>query len=401
MKSLIRPLPPGLLIDIELAFEHEQVTVGQESIQAALAQSVIESQALQAVFPDSGDATPMLGGITVIGTDENDSIEGSDGDDTLDGAGGSDSLFGGNGNDTLLGGDGDGNDWLDGGAGADILNGGVGGDGLNTGYDTASYRDAAAAISIDLTKASSTWTGDAQGDVLISIEALSLTDFGDTFRGDANTNIVFGRAGNDQIFGVGGNDFLIGDEGNDIIQGGNGNDVVHGDNFVRGNSDPAGVAGDDNLQGNAGDDVLYGDGGNDRMAGGIGNDTLVGGLGGDFLVGNAGADIFQYTAVEESQNVLINGANQRDQISDFTQGEDKIDLSAIDAKPTFTSPGDQAFTFISDPAHYTGDWTGVVWQTTGANGVATINISIDGDDTPEMQINMTHPYQFTANDFIL
>jgi Ca2+-binding RTX toxin-like protein len=377
------------------------VTTGQDSIEAALAQSVVESQALHAVVPDSGDATPMLDGINVFGTDGNDVIVGGKGDDTLDGGAGNDSLFGCNGNDTLLGGDGDDNDWLGRGRRRRYPERGVGGDGLNTGYDTASYRDAAAAVSIDLTKASLTWTGDAQGDVLISIEALSLTDFADTFRGDANTNIVFGGFGDDHIFGAGGNDFLIGDEGNDTIQGGDGNDVVHGDNFVRGNSDPAGVAGDDNLQGNAGDDVLYGDGGNDHMAGGMGNDTLVGGLGGDFLVGNAGADIFQYTAVEQSQNVVINGASQRDQISDFTQGQDMIDLSAIDANPSFTSPGDQAFTFIADPAHYTGDWTGVVWQTTAANGIATINVSIDGDSTPEMQIYMSHPYQFTAGDFIL
>jgi Ca2+-binding RTX toxin-like protein len=153
------------------------------------------------------------------------------------------------------------------------------------------------------------------------------------------------------------------------------------------------------LQGNAGDDILFGDGGNDRIAGGIGNDTLVGGVGGDFLVGNAGADIFQYTAVEESQNVLINGVNQLDQINDFTQGQDKIDLYGIDANPALA--GAQHLTFISDPAHYTGDWTGVVWQTTAANGIATINVSIDGDAAPEMQINMSHAYQFTASDFIL
>src|SRR4030095_2752339 len=84
---------------------------------------------------------------------------------------------------------------------------------------------------------------------------------------------------------------------------------------------------------------------------------------------------------------------------DFTQGQDKIDLSGIDANPTLD--GDQAFTFIADPTHYTGDWTGVVWQTTGANGIATINVSIDGDATPEMTIYMSHPYQFTAGDFIL
>jgi hypothetical protein len=46
--------------------------------------------------------------------------------------------------------------------------------------------------------------------------------------------------------------------------------------------------------------------------------------------------------------------------------------------------GDQAFAFVADPAHHTGDWTGVVWQTTAANGIATINVSVDGDPDAEM-----------------
>jgi serralysin len=120
-------------------------------------------------------------------------------------------------------------------------------------------------------------------------------------------------------------------------------------------------------------------GGDDLLYGGNGNDTLGGGDG--------------------KKNLTVNGVSQLDQISDFTQGQDKVHLSAIDANPNLA--GDQAFTFISDPAHNTGDWTGVVWQTTAANGVVTINVSIDGNADPEMQINMAHPYQFTVSDFIL
>jgi Ca2+-binding RTX toxin-like protein len=359
------------------------------------------------VFVGAGGNDVVLGrggNDTVSGGSSDDNLDGGSGDDVLNGGdgndilrggvgeshfgrrspGGNDSLNGGNGADTLDGGDD--NDLLDGGAGADTLTGG-------DGSDTASYLDATVGISIDLTKASSTWTGDAQGDVFNSIESIVLSDFADTFRGDANVNIVNGANGDDQIFGAGGDDDLNGSNGNDTIQGGDGNDFVRGDGYSR-------SPGDDYLQGNAGDDVLFGDGGNDRIVGGIGNDTLRGGLGGDYLVGSEGADIFQYTAVEESQSVLINGVLQHDQINDFTQGQDKIDLSGIDANPTLD--GDQAFTFITDPAHYTGDWTGVVWQTTDPrSGVATINVSIDGDADAEMQIYMSHPYQFTANDFIL
>jgi len=42
-----------------------------------------------------------------------------------------------------------------------------------------------------------------------------------------------------------------------------------------------------------------------------------------------------------------------------------------------------------------------VWQTTAANGIVTINVSIDGDADAEMQIYMSHPYQLTASDFFL
>src|SRR5262249_47766638 len=183
----------------------------------------------------------------VYGGGGNDVLSGGNAPNWLDGGDGNDILNAGDGNDALVGGIG--NDTLNGGAGADYLSGGAGADLMSGGggFDTASYRDAAAAVSIDLVKDSSTWTGDAQGDVLTSIEQIILTAFDDTFRGDANANIVFGFEGNDQIFGGDGNDSLNGNAGNDIIQGGDGNDIVRGD-------DHDGIAGDDYLQGNAGDD---------------------------------------------------------------------------------------------------------------------------------------------------
>ena len=35
------------------------------------------------------------------------------------------------------------------------------------------------------------------------------------------------------------------------------------------------------------------------------------------------------------------------------------------------------------------------------NGIATLNVSVDANHDAEMQIYMSHPYQFTASDFIL
>ena len=144
------------------------------------------------------------GGDVLNGDGGNDNLLGDDGSDNLDGGSGNDTLFGGEGNDILRGGDplinrrghvveaggddflygGNGANSLDGGDGNDLLVGGAGADTLvgGSGYDTASYLGATASVSINLTKASSTWTGDAQGDVLTGIEEVGLTDFADIFR---------------------------------------------------------------------------------------------------------------------------------------------------------------------------------------------------------------------------
>jgi len=283
----------------------------------------------------------------------NDLLEGGAGNDTLvgdgdAGAAGNDLLFGNAGDDILIGGDG--NDSLWGGAGADTLDGGAG-------FDYAAYGDATSAVSIDLTADSSTWTGDAHGDTLISIDAFDLTTFNDVFHGADGDDKVVARGGDDQLFGAGGNDTLVGDEGNDL---------------------------------------------------------LVGGLGADVLQGDQGADIFKYTSVEDSSGALVNGVLQIDDITDFTQGEDKIDLSAIDANGTLA--GDQAFTFLDtpppsnvdvdhpagtdDPAPIT-DWTGLVWSVSDGNGHTTIFVSTDADGDAEMQIYMPQTITLHASDFVL
>jgi Ca2+-binding RTX toxin-like protein len=333
----------------------------------------------------AGDVPPPIGPTDsniLFGGAGDDYLFGDEGIDVLSGDDGNDVLQDDNGDDFLYGGAG--NDWLNGGSGADILDGGDGYDIVSFGYSNS--------ISIDLTKASSTWTGDALGDTFTSIEEFRLSGSSDVFVGAGGNDVVLGDSGNDTVSGGSGDDNLDGGMGDDVLNGGDGNDILRGGvgehHWGRHPSPPFG-----------GNDSLNGGDGADTLDAGDGADTLAGGLGGDYLVGGEGADMFKYTAVKESQNVIINGVSQMDVIADFTQGQDKIDLSAIDANPTLA--GNQAFTFIADPAHYTGDWTGVVWQTTAANGIVTINVSIDGDADPEMQIYMSHPYQFTASDFVL
>jgi Ca2+-binding RTX toxin-like protein len=441
MKTVIPPVRSNLqALEIEPLLENEQ--------SAALATHAAPSVPLP-LTSNVGD--PMTSAVVVlVGTEGNDTITGTVGDEQIQGLGGDDVLIAGAGNDTILGGagndilyagimfsagdvppptgptdsnilfggagddylygdegidvlsgddgndiisDDNGNDFLYGGAGNDLLNGGSGADILDggDGYDIVSY-SYSNSISIDLTKPSSTWTGDALGDVFTSIEEFQLSGSSDVFVGAGGNDVVLGRNGNDTISGGSGDDNLDGGSGDDVLNGGDGNDILHGGvGEARHGRHPSPPFG--------GNDSLDGGNGADTLDAGDGDDTLAGGLGGDYLVGGEGADMFKYTAVEESQNVIINGVSQMDVIADFIQGQDKIDLSAIDANGTLA--GNQAFTFIADPANYTGDWTGVVWQTTGANGIVTVNVSIDGDADPEMHIYMSHPYQLTASDFIL
>ncbi|MHB2166902.1 S8 family serine peptidase [Alsobacter sp. R-9] len=113
-----------------------------------------------------------------------------------------------------------GDDVLQGLGGADTLDGGVG-------TDTASYAASAAAVTVNLTTKVNTG-GDAQGDVLVSIENVTGSGFADVITGDGGNNLLDGGAGNDRLLGAGGVDSLVGGTGNDTLLGGAGNDVLRG-----------------------------------------------------------------------------------------------------------------------------------------------------------------------------
>ncbi|MTH96320.1 calcium-binding protein [Roseibium sp. RKSG952] len=70
------------------------------------------------------------------------------------------------------------------------------------------------------------------------------------------------------------------------------------------------------LRGNRGDDSIEGFDGNDHITAGRGDDRICDGAGKDELTGGAGNDIF-----------ILVADGQKDTITDFTVGEDKIDLS--------------------------------------------------------------------------
>lgn len=183
----------------------------------------------------------------------------------------------------------EGNDTLKGGGGADTLDGG-------SGSDTASYFGADTGVFVDIALGRG-FDGDAEGDVLISIENLEGSSFGDGFLGDALANVLLGRGGNDVLDGRGGADTLNGGDGADDLRGGNGADI------------------------------------------------LFGGADADQLTGGNGADTFRWVSTADTGTTFATA----DFVSDFERSEgDLLDLSSIDADVTVE--GNQSFEFTGREA---------------------------------------------------
>lgn len=276
------------------------------------------------------------GADSLYGGDDDDLLRGEDGDDRLNGENGHDAIYGDAGADTLNGGygkdllkggndndvisgdqdadqldGGDGDDTLSGGLGHDILEGGAGADSIDggDGLDTVIYQTATGSVTVRLDGTlTTTFTGDAVGDTLVSIENAFGSNFDDTITGSSVSNSLWGAVGNDLLAGGAGNDYLFGGVGNDTLQGddgldrlegGDGDDSLDGgegtDNLVGGfgHDTLVGGGGEDELFGNAGNDSLLGDNEDDTLDGGDGDDTLTGGNGNDSLVGGSGHDLLR------------------------------------------------------------------------------------------------------------
>lgn len=222
-----------------------------------------------------------------------DDIAGTIFDDTIAGGAGADTLRGGWGDDTLVGG-----------FGADRLEG-------DAGADTASYADAPAGVTGDLSGALP-GSGDAAGDLFVAIENLAGSPHADLLAGDANANALLGGGGGDMLLGQSGNDTLDGGDGDDTQRGGAGADMLDGGAGrdtadysdataavtvdLAASSRNAGwalgdvLAGMEDIVGSAFADALSGDGGANVLTGGAGADTIAGGAGNDTILGGAGAD---------------------------------------------------------------------------------------------------------------
>lgn len=246
----------------------------------------------------------------------------------------------------------------------------------------------------------------------------------DYIDGNVGNDVLFDNFGNDTVMGGLGDDRFIVDAGNDYHEGGPGIDTVDLrnvyssvfgsyvasyagvridlastsaqdlgplgiDHFV-GFENAWGTSGSDSICGNADANSLHGgDAGNDILMGRSGADTLVGGRGADTVAGGIGADviyagfedradgscdIIQYAALDESGTA----AQTRDVIHGFVRGQDRIDLSRIDANPF--KPGDQAFKVVQE-------FTSVVGEVRIDYSKADTIIAVDGDQ--DFYVDMT------------
>lgn len=144
-----------------------------------------------------------------------------------------------------------------------------------------------------------------------------------------------------------GNDWLFGDADNDVLTGGNGNDR------------------------------LFGGAGADSLNGGAGNDQLTDSYDIDLMSGGTEADRLIFTDLDEFFGVVGAGL---DRITDFQNGIDLIDLSAMDA-PVQSGRG-----------------SGVQFYRHGGNTIVSI-----GFNTPTALdvIQLDGVYVLTAADFAL
>ncbi len=319
---------------------------------------------------ESGRALFFNGVLERILSFEN--VVGSTGDNLITGSDGDNMLFGNDGNDTLIGG-----------LGIDSFDGGAG-------IDTVDFSYTSADVDIDLAPDGGFSPGSAifangAVEVIENVENVIGTNGrndisaeflftgptriealggDDTISGSAFADELFGGSGDDEIVTNGGADTVFGGTGNDTISfgaddgdvlifAGDGDDRIFtfgdsgqafgeaGNDFFKGNDGQSegisndffnGGSGNDTLIGAAGDDTLIGGEGDDRIVDGVVTDDYDFGTGDDLMTGGAGADVFEFR-----------GGAARDTVTDFTQGEDLIDLSAFDE-----SFGDLDITLFAD-----------------------------------------------------
>lgn len=131
---------------------------------------------------------------------------------------------------------------------------------------------------------------------------------------------------------------------------------------------------------------------NNVIIGGSGNDHLYGGAGTDTLTGGAGADVFGFATGDSSP-----ASGQHDLITDFVQGVDHIDLTAIDA--VSATQAIDGFHFIGSAA-LDGTAGALDYYYDSARGVTVLAGDTNGDRVADFAIDLTGKIDLNANDIM-
>jgi Ca2+-binding RTX toxin-like protein len=289
----------------------------------------------------------------------------------------------------------------------------------SSGSDTVNFSLQQNSVYVDLSQNTS-----YRGEHFTSIENLVGGGGNDTLIGNDAVNVLTGGSGSDILDGRGGADIMVGGKGDDmysvensadqiIENSGEGTDMVSskisyalgqnlenlellGATAINGTGNGAGnlILGNNaanKLLGLDGNDILQGNGGNDILNGGNGDDKLYGGSGQDTLTGGSGKDTYYLSASGDSK------VSARDHITDFTQGQDKIGLTAMDAN-TMKS-GDQAFAFIGSTSF--SNKAGEL-RLEKHDGYTVVQGDTNGDGVADFAIELDHfTYTMKASDFLL
>lgn len=283
---------------------------------------------------------------------------GVDGNCTINGGSGNDSIYGGTGDDTVLVS-----------RGNDVCIGGLGRDTLDFKYIATledAYDNPTRGVTVDLS-ANRACDANYLNAPLRDWEYMTFS----TVSGFENVN---GTAAYDVIIGSSADNVLDGRQGNDVLMGLQGNDIL--------------IGGDDRFAQA------------DTLNGGLGRDTIHCGK-------HATADLQKFEVVsrtDHAQDVVVftsindSGATAGtyDIIYDFGSGEDKIDLSKIDANPYLI--GDQKFAVLkSFSASGVGELT-LGYVNSGKDTL--VSVDADSDAYVEMSF-LVKDVLLKATDFIL
>ncbi|MBH1973674.1 MAG: FG-GAP repeat protein [Rhodobacteraceae bacterium] len=291
---------------------------------------------------------------------------------------------------------------------------------------TANSSNIVAAITDGMTQATTTHIEDAHAGAGNDTVIGGVEDNG--LWGNAGKDVIDGRGGADHIDGGAGDDALSGGDGNDTfiytgrtsgfdaVDGGTGDDrvIATADGTVIGISSVIGVE-TISAEGHSGVTLLgsaaanlidlsattmmgitaiNAGSGRDTVIGSAGADTISGGAGADLLTGGVGADSFVFRSVNDSRTTSW------DSITDFTQGEDIINLSGIDADTA--TAGDQAFAFVVDAGF--SNISGELRVDTSTAGIYRLLGDVNGDGVAdfELHLNITvgMPGPMTVSDFM-